>query len=73
MFFCIGESSSENYSLGKGETIEEAISNWSTSRNIWGDILDEFNRYDPVIIQGQELNIELECPPPIVRIKECFE
>lgn len=73
MFFCIGENSSENYSLGKGETIEEAISNWSTSRDIWGDILDEFNRYDPVIIQGQELNIELECPPPIIRIKECFE
>lgn len=73
MFFCIGENCHSDYSIGEGETVEKAISSWSTSGNIWGDILDEFNRYDPSIIQGKKLNVELECPPPIIRIKECFE
>ena len=60
MFFCIGENRSKSYSIGEGETIENAVSNWSTSRCIKG--------YNPVIIQGQYLFIELECPPPIIKI-----
>ena len=68
MFFCIGENNSKSYSMGEGETIENAISNWSTSRGIWGDIIEEFKRYDPIIIHGVKLDIVLECPPPIIKI-----
>ena len=68
MFFCIGENRSKSYSIGEGETIENAVSNWSTSRCIWGDIIQEFKGYNPAIIQGQYLFIELECPPPIIKI-----
>ena len=68
MFFCIGENSNESYSIGEGETIENAISNWATSSDIWGDIIEEFKRYDPIIIHGLKLDIELECPPPIIKI-----
>ena len=68
MFFCIGENSSEPYSIGEGETIENAISNWSTSSGIWGDIIEEFKGYNPTIVQGLKLDIELECPPPIIKI-----
>ena len=57
MFFCIGESSGEAYSVGEGETIEKAIFNWSTSRDTWGDIIEEFKRYNPVIIHGLKLDI----------------
>ena len=68
MFSCIGENSSESYSIGEGETIENAISNWATSSDNWGDIIKEFKWYNPTIIHGQKLNIELECPPPIIKI-----
>lgn len=57
MFFCIGESSSEACAVGEGETIEKAIFNWSTSRDTWGDIIEEFKRYNPVIIHGLKLDI----------------
>lgn len=69
MFFCIGENNCVVHGVGMGETIETAISNWATSSHgIWADIIEEFNRYDPTILQGQKLNIELECPPPIIKI-----
>ena len=68
MFFCIGENGSESCSIGEGETIEKALSNWSTSRDIWGDIIEEFKLYDPIIIHGLKLDVELECPPPIIKI-----
>ena len=68
MFFCIGENGSGSYVIGGGETIEKAISSWSTSRDDWGDIVKEFKWYAPVIIQGLVLGIELECPPPIIKI-----
>ena len=68
MFFCIGENNCVVHAVGTGETIETAISTWSTSRDIWADIVEEFNRYNPTILQGQKLNIELECPPPVIKI-----
>lgn len=68
MFFCIGANSSESCSIGVGETIEKAISNWSTSRDNWGNIIEEFKIHDPAIVQGLQLDIELECPPPIIKI-----
>lgn len=68
MFFCIGESKNENCATGAGETVEEAISNWSTSGDNWEDIIEEFRACCPDILQGQKLNIELECPPPIIKI-----
>ena len=68
MFLCIGVNNSETYSMGSGETIEEAISNWSTLSGNWGSIIEEFNRYDPVVVQGQKIDVELECPPPIIKI-----
>ena len=75
MFFCIGENSKAPYSIGEGETIENAIynwsslcGNWSSPRDNWGGIIAEFKRYDPTIIQGLELDLELECPPPIIKI-----
>ena len=68
MFFCIGENDGGEHAVGEGETIEKAISNWSMSRDNWGGIIQEFKRYDPVIIQGLQLSIELKCPPPIVKI-----
>lgn len=68
MFFCIGENDSAAYAVGEGETIETAMYNWSTSHGIWGDIIEEFKRYDPTIIHGLKLDIELECPPPIIKI-----
>lgn len=73
MFFCIGENGCSPFSIGEGETVEKALSSWSSSGDVWGDILNEVSCYCPVIIQGKTLNIELECPPPIIRIKECFE
>ena len=68
MFFCIGENDIKAHSVGQGDTIEKAISNWSTWRNNWGDIIEEFKRHDPIIIQGLQLDIELEYPPPIIKI-----
>ena len=68
MFFCIGENNCVGQAVGMGETIETAISTWSTSRGIWADIIEEFKMYDPIIVHGQKLDIELECPPPIIKI-----
>ena len=68
MFFCIGENGSGAYVIGGGDTIEKAISSWAASRDNWGNTVEEFKRYDPVIIQGLVLGVELECPPPIIKI-----
>lgn len=69
MFYCIGENEVSSFMIGQGETLEQALSDWSSSKDIWNDIMDEFNRFAPTVIEGKELHVELVCPPPIIKIR----
>ena len=70
MFFCIGENSESSLSIGEGETIEKAIASWARydEGGELGEILQEFRECNPSIYEGKELKIELEYPPPIIKI-----
>lgn len=68
MFYCIGENESMASATGCGETVAEAIKSWSTAKNVWSDIIEEFNTYGPHVIQGEELTVELEIPEPVIKI-----
>lgn len=68
MFFCIGENDMQACHTGAGRTIHDAIKNWSTSGDVWSDIIEEFEKYNPRIIQGEELRIEFEVSEPVINI-----
>lgn len=69
MFFCIGENQSVSCSSGKGQTVADAIKDWAYTVQ-WNEIADEFNQYDPVVIAGDELVLEIEFPEPIITIRK---
>lgn len=58
MFYCIGESGSVANSFGKGETIEAAIRDWASSPDDL-DIIEEFKCYQPSIINGELIDVEM--------------
>lgn len=59
MFYVIGENNCTDIAFGEGETIEDAINDWSTAGNTAGAIA-EFNNYSPRVIRGENLAIKLE-------------
>ena len=67
MFFCIGENQVASRSTGKGQTVAEAIRNWSSACG-WSDIVNEFNQYYPTVISGDEIQLEIEFSEPKITI-----
>ena len=59
MFFCIGENTMRTSYTGSGESVEAAIKDWATSDDI-EDIREEFDKYNPTVVNGTELNIEIK-------------
>ena len=58
MFFCIGENNMRASYTGSGESVEAAIKDWATSEDI-EDIREEFGKYTPTVVNGVELNVEI--------------
>ena len=58
MFFCIGENTRRMSYTGSGESVEAAIKDWATSVDI-EDIREEFEQYTPTVVNGTELNVEI--------------
>lgn len=53
-FFVVGESGNELVAVGTGETIQDAIKDWSE------DYVLDFPRYNPKVFQGNEIKLEME-------------
>ena len=64
MFFCFGENENVTQSIGKGDTIADAIRDWAYN-TYWHEIETEFNTYNPTIIEGTPLNVNLTVPDPL--------
>lgn len=67
MFFCIGENQIESCSVGQGETLAQAIKDWAYT-SMWHEILEEFHSYNPAVIEGIALDLEIEFPEPNITI-----
>lgn len=64
MFFCIGENENVNQAVGRGDTVADAIRDWAYN-TYWREIEQEFNIYNPTIVDGNPLNVELTVPEPL--------
>ncbi len=66
MFYCVGENQHSSCSIGMGHTIEEAVNNWAIhdmDRDT-SDFIDEFQTYNPTVIEGRELKIQMNYQAP---------
>ena len=59
MFYVIGENNHSSFAMGEGETIKDAIINWSSSAGM-ASSMDEFNDYLPKVINGKQVAIKME-------------
>lgn len=64
MFFCIGENEYTSESIGRGDTIADAIKDWAYNTH-WNEIETEFNHYNPTVVDGKTINVRLEVPEPV--------
>jgi hypothetical protein len=55
MFYCIGENDQKTQSVGKGETIEIAISAWASADNT----IEEFERWRPDTFSGVPIEVSI--------------
>ncbi len=62
MFFCIGENANTQCSVGKGKTIDEAVSNWTSfdANCDTAEMIKEWCEYAPIIIAGDEIKAGLK-------------
>jgi hypothetical protein len=59
MFYVIGENNRSANAFGEGETIEDAINDWSTAGDTAG-AMEELRDYNPRIIRGEQVAIKME-------------
>lgn len=64
MFFVFGENNKSGGAVGKGETVMEAIQNWSSAGPA-GECFQEFAEWQPVIVEGEEREVEI-----LVKVKQ---
>ncbi len=66
MFFCVGENKYSACSIGVGDTIEQAIGDWAANDMVSeaSEFAAEFEQYEPIIIEGRELKIEMHYQAP---------
>lgn len=59
MYICVGENDNCGMGVGRGETPQDAISEWCREKDIF-DYMREYQKWKPLIIEGEEKQIDFE-------------
>ena len=59
MYICVGENVNYSRGVGRGKTLQDAISDWCGEKDIF-DYMREYQKWKPLIIEGEEKQIDVE-------------
>lgn len=66
MYICIGENDEQDVKVGRGKTVQDAISDWCGKTPILAYMRD-YQKWNPTIIEGEEIQIDFDININIIK------